>query len=335
MSADPDPKSDAPGAGQGRTPRVSIGVPVYNGERYLADALASLLAQTYSDFEIIVSDNASTDRTPEIIREFARRDARIRCFRNEVNVGAARNFNRVFELSRGVYFKWAAYDDMCEPAFLESCVDALDRDPSAVLSYTLTKVVDEGGRVNRLYAYTRDTMDARPEARFAKLLSHFNWCYEIFGLIRADTLRASPLLGSYAASDEVLLAHLALRGRFHEVPEYLFLSREHPMQSIQMRPDRAAYSVWFCPELEGKVLLPYWRRLIEYRRVIGGAPVRRGAWARCYGALARWCLRYKWFLAGEVLHAAMGSRAPRNNRKTDIRAGVPVPDGPRQQECQS
>jgi glycosyltransferase involved in cell wall biosynthesis len=329
------PSHNPPSAGPSRAPKVSIGLPVYNGERYLARALESLLSQTFADFEIIVSDNASTDRTPEIIQEFARQDPRIRWRRNEVNVGASRNFNQTFEAARGVYFKWAAHDDMCAPTFLQACVDALDQDPSAVLSYTRTRVVDEQGRLIRLYTYTRNTSDARPEARFAELLSHFNWCYEIFGLIRAEALRASPMLGSYAASDEVLLAFLALRGPFHEVPQYLFLSREHAQQSIQMRQDRAAYSVWFCPALAGKVLLPYWRRLIEYRRVIRHAPVRRGAWARCHGALARWCLRYKWFLAAELCRAVTGVRASRNIQAAGVPQIVRVPNNARQKEYQS
>lgn len=109
-------------------PRVSIGLPVYNGQQYLRQALDSLLAQTFHTFEVIISDNASNDATPEICRDYAACDPRIRYVRHDVNRGAAWNFNYVFGLARGVYFKWHAHDDMLEPTFLEQCVTILDHD---------------------------------------------------------------------------------------------------------------------------------------------------------------------------------------------------------------
>ena len=102
------------------TPRVSLGFPVYNGERYLAAALDSLLGQTFRDLEVVICDNASTDRTAELCAAYAARDARVRYHRNPTNLGAAPNFNRTFELSRGEYFKWAAHDDVCAPTFSPS-----------------------------------------------------------------------------------------------------------------------------------------------------------------------------------------------------------------------
>src|SRR5512139_3267591 len=120
-------------------PRVSIGVPVYNGENFLKDALDSLLAQTFKDFEIVIADNVSTDQTEEICRSYAAKDARIRYYRNETNIGAGPNHNRVFELSRGEYFKWVCHDDMCAPEFLERCIEVLDRDPSVVLCHAETR----------------------------------------------------------------------------------------------------------------------------------------------------------------------------------------------------
>jgi glycosyltransferase involved in cell wall biosynthesis len=92
-----------------KIPRVSIGLPVFNGEKYLAEALDSILSQTYRDFKLIISDNASTDRTEQICREYAAKDRRIRYYRNEKNIGAPKNFNRVFELSSGKYFRWDAF----------------------------------------------------------------------------------------------------------------------------------------------------------------------------------------------------------------------------------
>ena len=104
---------------KGHTPRLSIGLPVYNGERYLAQVLDDLLAQTFADFEIIVSDNASTDRTPEICASRIKRDPRVRYFKNTRNVGAINNFNRVFHLSKAPLFKWVASDDVHRPTYLQ------------------------------------------------------------------------------------------------------------------------------------------------------------------------------------------------------------------------
>jgi glycosyltransferase involved in cell wall biosynthesis len=116
-------------------PKVSIGMPVYNGENFIVESLDALFAQTFTDFELIICDNASTDRTGEICREYAARDARIRYCRNETNIGASANYNLTFELARGDYFKWAAHDDICAPTYVERCVEALDRDPGVALAY--------------------------------------------------------------------------------------------------------------------------------------------------------------------------------------------------------
>ena len=128
-------------------PQITIGVPVFNGERYLEEALRSVLAQTGVDLEVIISDNASTDRTPELCHAFAASDRRIRYLRSESNLGAAANYNRLVELARGEFFKWAAHDDVLEPTFIRECVTALERDERAVLSFPHAVVIDEEGAV--------------------------------------------------------------------------------------------------------------------------------------------------------------------------------------------
>ena len=124
-------------------PRVSIGLPVYNGERFISAAIESILSQNYQDLELIILDNASTDRTGEICRSYAETDRRVRYFRNIQNVGAAANFNLAFQLARGIYFKWAASDDLCRPAFIERCVELLDAQPDAVLAFPDPEFVNE------------------------------------------------------------------------------------------------------------------------------------------------------------------------------------------------
>src|SRR5690349_21549528 len=126
-------------------PRVSIGLPVRNGARFLAQAVDSLLAQSYPDFELIISDNASTDETEAICREYAAHDARVRYYRSREDVGLARNYNYLFMRARGEYFKWAAADDVHEPDYVARCVDILEHDSSVVLAYARTKFIDENG----------------------------------------------------------------------------------------------------------------------------------------------------------------------------------------------
>jgi hypothetical protein len=127
------------------TPLLSIGLFVYNGERFLEETLDSILSQTFTDFELIISDNASTDRTAEISQAYARADSRISYYRNEKNMGAGWNLRRVYELATGKYFKWAAADDLLEPEFLRRCVEALESDPGCVVAYARTKEIDANG----------------------------------------------------------------------------------------------------------------------------------------------------------------------------------------------
>lgn len=236
-----------------KAPRVSIGLPVYNGENFLIEALQSLLAQTYKNFELIISDNASTDRTPDICRSYADHDRRIRYYRQEENRGAAWNYNRVFELSRGKYFKWAAHDDICSPTFLGHCVEVLDHYPDVVWCHSKSTHIDPNGRplvapyggdisyttVNPYdlacqYMTQTERKGSRPtrESKHAHqrfrsvLLGTGN--LDVFGLMRADAMRKTRLQRPYYGGDKVFIAELSLLGRFKEIPETLFFSRVHP-----------------------------------------------------------------------------------------------------------
>jgi glycosyltransferase involved in cell wall biosynthesis len=249
-------------------PLVSIGLPVHNGEAFLHQALDSLLSQTFEDFELIISDNASTDRTREICLARAARDPRIRYFRNDTNQGAAYNFNRVFTLARGKYFKWAAHDDYCEPDFLQECVSILEGDSSVILCYPRAKVVDSEGHVLLEYHSTM-TAAGSPLAhqRFDAVINRRPRCSEIFGLALCDALRHTRLIGSYIASDRALLAELALLGRFQEVPFCLLVNRDHAQRSVRLYPLRMRGG-WFHPRLTGKIGFPTWKLLLEYAKCI-------------------------------------------------------------------
>jgi len=297
-------------------PYVSIGVPVYNGEEFLEEALESLLAQTFRDLEIIISDNASTDRTEELCRRFVQRDPRVRYVRNAVNVGAGRNYNAVFALARGTYFKWAAHDDVCEPAFIERCVEVLDREPRIVLSFPQMVDIDEHGRViDRPYVSTlrRGDRGAFPQShqRFRFLIRLGYTCEEVFGVIRSDVLRKTRLIQNYTDSDRTLLAELALHGPFREVPEVLFRHRVHRGMSTQAFSDWNARVAWFDPALAGKRTFPLWRQFREYLGAIHRGPVSVGDKVRCGLYMMNWCRRHRNHLLGELSGGIAGMfRAP-------------------------
>lgn len=297
--------------------KVGIGLPVYNGERFVAEALDSLLAQTFSDFRVVVCDNASTDNTAGICKEYARRDPRIRYVPVERNLGAAPNFNRCFSLADGEYFKWSAHDDRIEPTYLEQCVGILDRDPSVVLCHSDVSWIDEGGRFLREYASGLDRVGSpHPHRRFENLLLTDHFCFDVFGVIRREALKRTPLIGSYMGSDRNLLAELSLLGRFSKVPRALFLSRDHGDRSIRsMHP--WARAAWFDKALADRVTLPFWRQFGEYAASIGRAPIPRNERLRCYSVLPRWMFRNRrrlWIdckIGGKALAASAARRVKR------------------------
>lgn len=286
---------------------------MYNGENYLKDALDSLLAQTFEDFELIISDNGSTDGTAEIGRAYAAGEPRIRYYRNERNLGAAWNFNRVVELADGEYFKWAAHDDICGPTFLEQCVKVLDWDASVVLCYPKAQVIDERGEFVADYDVKLRTDSAKPRERFYEIVRGDcgHRCYEIFGLIRTSSLRTTPLMGNFAHGDGALLAQLALRGRFHQVNERLFFPRTHARQSMQAMADRYAYTAWFDPAKAGRVVLPYWRVFAEYFKSAKSASLRGTERMWCCLYLLRALISYRRRLLRELGVAAKQIAGPR------------------------
>ena len=207
-------------------PTVSIGLPVYNGEDTAKRCLDSILAQDFRDFELVVSDNASSDRTPEILADYARRDPRVRVSRNAENIGQIRNFNRVFRLARGTYFCWAGIDDWFEPTFLSEMVKALEADPEAILA-TSFFTLNEPNRPERSLRHQHKFLESpRPERRFARALALFHLPPEVFdpmhGMLRRSALPdADPLLVA-PFNDWIFTAGLALAGRSVHVPRALY-----------------------------------------------------------------------------------------------------------------
>lgn len=287
-----------------RRPRVSIGVPVYNGDNYLAETLDSILAQTFTDFELIISDNASTDRTEAICRQYAARDHRVRYERNPTNLGAAKNYNRVFELSQGEYFKWNGHDDPLAPSFLERCVAVLDRDPTVVLCFARNRAIDERGEEHDVGALTARTFVPKPQlgspqahVRFYHAVVADHPQGAIFGLIRRNVLAQTPLIGGYRSSDLTLLGELALRGRFHQVPETLQYRRFHPHQGHHVYKTKHLREIWFDPSRSHINPHPYLRLFREHLNTIRRAAPDETTRLYCYAYMPLWMLKYVFFRA--------------------------------------
>jgi len=284
----------------GDKPRVSIALPVFNGEKYIAQAVESILAQTFQDFEVIICDNASTDRTEEICRGYASRDLRLRYRRNEVNRGIHRNFTGGAKLSRGEYFMWLAHDDKLAPEFLERCVAVLDREPSAVLVYPKAIDLDDQGNA---VAYKEQSLKAsspRANERFRELIRMEHNCEALFGLMRQNVLRRTGVLGNYADADRVLLAELSLYGCYFKVPEFLFLHREHPQRATNMYPTRFERTSSLTPEKPRQIVFPHFRQLEEYLQCIHRAPLSWTDRIRCYREMIPWTGKYWKRLVGDV-----------------------------------
>lgn len=213
-----------PSENGGHTPLLSIGLPVYNGAKHLREAIDSLLAQDVEDLELVISDNASTDDTPRICAEYAEKDSRVRFTQTDVNIGAAANFNRVFELSGGDYFMWGSDDDIWSPRFARRCIDELDAHPEAVSCTSNVEVIDDASHALSQQYLSMDTKGMPPEERAIALLRRFGW-YDVYSVFRPSALRATNLYQPSFGGDVHLLMELVLQGETLVVPETLFRYR--------------------------------------------------------------------------------------------------------------
>jgi glycosyltransferase involved in cell wall biosynthesis len=228
------------------SPIISIGVPVYNGSRFLRGALESFLGQSFSDIELIISDNASTDATEDICREFAMRDARIRYVRQAVNIGAMRNWNFVAKQARGRFFKWSSANDYCSPDMLAHCFAAMEPDPRIVLCFPRTCLVDQETGSLTEYEEDIELMEDSPYERFGKVRESLRLNNPLIGLIRTDSLLRTRLNRVYPGGDMVLTAELALSGRFLLLPEILLYRRVgQETSSNRLSPEEER--VWLDP----------------------------------------------------------------------------------------
>ncbi|MCB1750397.1 MAG: glycosyltransferase family 2 protein [Gammaproteobacteria bacterium] len=213
------------------SPVLSVGIPVFNGSKWIEEAIGSILSQSFTDFELIICDNASSDETEKISRQAASADARIRYYRNATNIGVYANYDRVFELSTGRYFKWAACSDLCLQDFFEKCVAALDALPDAVLAYPRAYMLVTAPGTGEYAVEYEDNLNLefeRPSRRFAEYLDRERFNNVMNGVIRSSALRGTALNRPLPGSDISMIAELALRGKFVEIPDRLFVRRFNP-----------------------------------------------------------------------------------------------------------
>jgi glycosyltransferase involved in cell wall biosynthesis len=259
-------------------------MPVYNGERYVESAVRSVLDQTFDDFELIVCDNASTDRTSEIVRDIAAGDRRVRYSCNERNLGAAGNYNHAFALARAPYFRWMNADDLIEPDLHALCYRALEENPGVVLVYGRTRLIDADGRVTSDYDDNLDLRDPRPSVRFRAFFKQVGLTNVIYGLMRRDVLGRTSLMGNgrMPAADTRMMAELTLLGQFMALDPVLFYRRMHTDASSWDRADTERQAT-FWGNTGNRFVAPNWRLYGGYFRRALAYPLSPGERLRIIG----------------------------------------------------
>lgn len=322
---------------QEETPKVTVGIPAYNGEDHLAEAIECHLDQTFENFALFIVDDASTDATREISRRFARKDPRIQYFRNEENTGLAANFNKALRLTKSPYFTWAAQDDLYAPEFLERCVAALDDNPSAVLAHTPIQGIGRDGHVLpynsqrkgfvvsrqrddiRYYDVTRwsdGLASADAATRFGTVLKNFQRGVgrTIYGLIRTSALKST----SYRpyGMENLLAAELSLRGTFEYIEEPLFYFRMHKNnQGLKSRAELMEASLGYRPTSTFPL-----QTFLNYIYAVKDADLNRIQRLKCLGAILRRAFSpvslRRMFLPGRLNYWGLDFGRGRNHKET-------------------
>lgn len=289
----------------GLTPRLTVGLPVYNGEEHLAESLDALLGQSYEDFELVISDNASSDGTAEICRSYQEQDSRIRYFRQPNNIGSAGNHNFLVDRAQGELFKWASHDDLYARDLLERCVAALDEHPQVVLAHSWTAMIDVSGTVTMALEYPLATASLRAPERFRSMLFGRGGD-DFYGVMRAGVVRPVLRQGSHHHADRTMMTGVCLYGPFYQVPEWLYFRREHPEAALRRTDAQQGGQSWperdwptgrarcanMDPRRANHLLHPTARLYAEYVWAyvagIHRAPLSRADRWECYGYLAEW-----------------------------------------------
>lgn len=272
-------------------PRIVIGLPVYNGENYVREAIESILAQTFTDFRLVIGDNCSTDRTSEICQEYVKRDSRVQYYRHEQNLGVVGNSNFLFEQCDAPYFRWQAHDDVLAPTFLERCLEVIEADPTLSIVHCRSLMIDEHGDCIGNYDGEVPLSDPRVSERLWRIL-WAGYINESFGIMRASMLKKTGLYRPFDGSDRNLIMEMLLQGDVAYVNEYLFLRRDHPDCYCRQDYDSETKRNWFDPTQSAKT----WHlkgpvKSKEYLQAIMRTPMPFDERLRCLRMLTEWTLR--------------------------------------------
>ena len=288
-------------------PLVSVGLPVFNGEGFLPATLASVMGQTFTDFELVISDNASTDRTAEICQDLARSDSRVRYFRQRVNTGAPANWNFVAREARGRFFKWCSASDVCLPQLLESCSAQLLKQPQAVLCAGKTGYVDESGNAVKMPDNDIESLEQRPSERFRHICINLCLNHTQYGLIRRAALMQTRLDRPYPHGDRVLMAELAMLGTFILLSETLLLRRASPAHwTAMMSTDQLDSLFW--PGAKPRHSAVIIRRHLDYVRAALTSPVRMSERLRATAFALRFAYWSKSDIVRDLVESVRGPR---------------------------
>jgi glycosyltransferase involved in cell wall biosynthesis len=253
-------------------PRVSVGMPVYNGEEFIHQAIDSILQQTFEDLELVISDNASTDKSEQICREYAAKDKRVRYIRNEKNIGASDNYNAVYLNSDSEYFKWVSCSDICEEHFLEKCIEVLDADPSVILSYPKTVLFEKTIEDGQVFVDNMHIMDDNACVRYQQFMDRVQLNNAMNGVLRSKALKHSALIKPFFSSDTALMAELALYGKFYEVDGSYYYRRMDEKTATHLKSADEVLK-HYDPDMKNLMLFQEWKLQYEYFTAIRRAPI--------------------------------------------------------------
>lgn len=285
-----------------KEPLVTVGLPVYNAKPFLSQAIESILGQTFGDFRLVISDNASTDGTEEICRSFARQDARIQYHRNATNIGLPGNFNLVFGLCRSKYFRWATSDDYTSADMLARAVEVLESDPTLALCYPRGFMVDADGQELSRWKDDLHVLGEDPVERFKIVVQRIGRVHHHLGLMRASIVRKTGLLGKHVGSDIAFVAEMSLHGKFFQVPEHQFFRRMHYDSSSWATTDEAHQARRYHGSGVERVPFKQLRMQLGLVRAVRRSPLSTRDRMRAYRLIGRWARWNREKLIKEVFH---------------------------------
>lgn len=278
-------------------------MPAYNAAGTLESAVECLLSQTFGDFVLVISDNASADDTLTIARRFERQDSRVRVVAHPQNIGANLNYAGLVRHASGEYFKWASSNDWCAPTFLQRCVEVLDSRADVVIAVPRCRSFASNPSEYTTYPHDIDALQDDPVARFRHVYYHLALNNVFNGVIRMSALKRTRGVEHYPSSDVILMVHMALLGKLFLLDEALFYRRLEAKSATHLMTPEQVHRHHY-PTTTSRALLPSWRRALALLDAVVTSPLGANAKARALLAVARMCYYEKSFLLGDLGAAA-------------------------------